>query len=1274
MDESPPNRRRRLPLGVWQILAIGLVAALALVALYYGISVAHESAFNDERAFRVLGDVSTQFRSLETSRAAILRYMPDRIKNTMPSCVAEGNAEFRQGTDAQTRTDFKSYLSRLDLVEARLCRSSPPGVAAAKASAGAAASSGDSSSDTAIDTSGDSAIVASLCKFAERNEVIFQVSGDRMITVWCTATGDYTLNEPFYRAAKHFISQDFFSETLLVLSDGTVLGEFPGHDTASTYSRVSLQFSVADTVNILNAQALIRMPARSSGDVQSTGTSDVAPAPRSLSDSSRQPIAFNHDVGRQNYRVYALPFAGTGNFIPDRMSSTLERKPDQSAVGAKAPETAGAAGEIVRNEAAPNQDHAFYVVGLRRLDLPNTIIHALWPGGLWLLTLLIPLSILAWPLLKLEFGHSMDSISKRRAIACILGAVLIPVLLIVAAASMWNYLELKTWASLNSATYAGKIDRTIRQQLVDGAEILNSYASVYDGIGPCDSPEPASAASSGRQNRWTSVFASCQTNSPAAPSNQPPLLSFDNKRKPIYAVLKNCNEENIQKQICSTVQVYASPLQEPEFNWSPFRSVLALDATGKRNGPVLTSFKPVELKQNLNLSSREYFQALKAGEAWDVKDAAGHQVDVVAERLFNSTDASKTLQLAVPRCRADGVSGASPFCGIISGSMRVHNFLIAEPPPLLRFAVIDTDNGTVVFHSNDSRSLAENFFLESELAPLLYAAIGAKQPMSYPGKYIGDPHNFYYKPIVGTPWGVVVFFPAKELGDLSFRAGSAAISAYLSVALTLLLIGIFARWLWCNFLAPKSPHVSLFERLWPKLPLAPRYFVFSRWYPSIWALAALVIATIAGFAGYIGAAVAFAILVIFALAASFRRPWKSGASTDSVTPIRREQAFVETHVCLLFVVSILPAYLFFISFSHLQLQGLLRDELAQTARQMERRFDLIRTDLQHWAPTGEDWQPSKYPTLWTLVSSPNLGISGSTDKGVDTVDPNAPPMDLSLSVFAKLIWKSVADSEEQRRRIELLDHTESDESICRLSPKEDVEQCTVKLFDRAKGTIWMKLPPTLKLFSDKFDWYWPTFCAVAFAFAGVWIGTRFVCRALTRGLIGLNASYMSRPALTHGHGASSGDAAESYTLERFRATWKSLSRPEQLLLYQLTLNHFVNPRNEGTVELLLKRDLIRIDPYPRLRSAEIGRFIRCVETNAHFEELRSTATRGVWKTIGLPLFIVLMILIAWLSWAAGGTMKALSAILLATIAFLGQISQLVSIARSGFSGTPKGDP
>jgi hypothetical protein len=1227
--------KQRLPLGLWQTLALGVAAALALGTLYYGVSLAHESVFNDERAFRVLGDVSTQFKSLETSRATILRTMPDGIKSTMPACLPEGNREFQKvqipewakgRTDtkeihAKIREKFEAYLSKLDIVEARLCRS--------EADAGKPAPPSGA---------------ALLCKDAQPGEVIFHVNGDRLTTEWCRQDEGvyYSLEEPFYKAARHFISQDFFSETLLTLFDGTVLGEFPASDTATAYSRVSLQHSVADTVNIFNAHGLIRTPAQSVADLQPSAASDSSSAPRSWSGSSRQPIAFNQSVGPQNYRVYALPFAGTGNFVPDL--------------------PAGAAAD----KNGEQLNHAFYVVGLRRLDVSNTIFHVLWPIGLGLLTLLIPLSVLAWPLVKLELGPASESVSRAKAVICVLAAILIPVFLIVAAASLWSYFELEAWSARNSESYADTIDRTIRQTLVDGAGILNTYSAVFDGQVPCEKRDPWSKPPSGQEEFWD-ARSKFKPPSPDKSEASWPLLGYDNGRHPIYAELADSGKNYIA---CSTVQLSASPTKPPELDWSPFRNVLALDAGGSRIGPVLTAFKPVDVKLDLNLGSREYFQALKAGEAWLVSDDAGHSAHVVAQRLFNRSDASKTLQLAISRCDPQGRLSTS-FCGIISGDLRMHNFLISEPPPLTRFAVIDTQTGTVVFHSDDSHSLAENFFLESELAPLLSAAIGAKQATSYSGRYIGDPHNFYYKPIAGTPWSVVVFFPEKDLADLPLRAGSAAISAYIGAALALLMIAAVARWLWCDLLFPDKPHGSALERLWPKPPLAPWYFKISRWHPSLWAVAALLTAAILGVPTGWAAIMALAVLVIAALPPFLLKKRNSRKSRELPPPIRREQAFVEVHASLLFVISIIPAYLLFASFSQLQFQGLVRDELARTAHQMERRFDLIRTDLQHWAPSTPDWKPTQYPTLWTLVTWPNLGISGSREEttavsGASTTEPR-------ISVFAKLIWESIADSTEQRRRLGFLAGGAADTSNCALFPKRYVERCSVVLFGRTPGTVWIKLPRATMLLSAEFDWFWPRFCTVVLAFALAWFGTRLVCRLLTRGLIGLNASYMPLSSIAPAAGDSAGESGDAYTANDFHAMWAPLSRPEKLLLYQLALHRIVNPRNAATVELLLeKKGLIRIDPFPKIQSVALEQLIRGAETSAQFEELQSTATKGTWKTVGPPLFIVLMVVIAWLSWSAGGTMKAVSAILLATVAFLGQMSQLIAMVRSGFMGTPKG--
>ena len=106
----------------------------------------------------------------------------------------------------------------------------------------------------------------------------------------------------------------------------------------------------------------------------------------------------------------------------------------------------------------------------------------------------------------------------------------------------------------------------------------------------------------------------------------------------------------------------------------------------------------------------------------------------------------------MPRCAPTDV-----FCGIVTGDSRVHALTAKIDPPLLRFAIIDRDSGTVLFHSDDSRSLAENFFTETEHDADLHAAMRLNTAGHFRGRYVGDPHRFYFKPIDAVPWAVVVF-------------------------------------------------------------------------------------------------------------------------------------------------------------------------------------------------------------------------------------------------------------------------------------------------------------------------------------------------------------------------------------------------------------------------------------------------------------------------------------------------------------------------------------
>ena len=101
------------------------------------------------------------------------------------------------------------------------------------------------------------------------------------------------------------------------------------------------------------------------------------------------------------------------------------------------------------------------------------------------------------------------------------------------------------------------------------------------------------------------------------------------------------------------------------------------------------------------------------------------------------------------------------------------------------------------------------------------------------------------------------------------------------------------------------------------------------------------------------------------------------------------------------------------------------------------------------------------------------------------------------------------------------------------------------------------------------------------------------------------------------------------------------------------------------MEHLLAAGLIQLDPWPELRWPELRPVVLASESAGEFARWQRDASKGAWRTVRVPLFVLLMVLVAWLTWAAGGSMKAMYAILLASVAFLGQLAQLFNFARTG---------
>jgi hypothetical protein len=186
------------------------------------------------------------------------------------------------------------------------------------------------------------------------------------------------------------------------------------------------------------------------------------------------------------------------------------------------------------------------------------------------------------------------------------------------------------------------------------------------------------------------------------------------------------------------------------------------------------------------------------------------------------------------------------------------------------------------------------------------------------------------------------------------------------------------------------------------------------------------------------------------------------------------------------------------------------------------------------------------------------------------------------------------------------------------------------------------------------------------ALAAILMAARTLARFLARRLFGLAASY-TPTKLPSPQRKGPGGATMSKT------AWEGFSEAKRKQLYDLARGRLPNPRNEEVIcELLQDGRFVVLKPWPQIRSPNLCREIIKAVKPADLSAWQRAATTSTWRTVRTPLFVVLAALVGWLTWSAGGSMKIVSTILVGGIAFLGQLLQLFSLARSPTSAKPSG--
>ena len=183
---------------------------------------------------------------------------------------------------------------------------------------------------------------------------------------------------------------------------------------------------------------------------------------------------------------------------------------------------------------------------------------------------------------------------------------------------------------------------------------------------------------------------------------------------------------------------------------------------------------------------------------------------------------------------------AGRFCAaLVTQPVSVYNAVL---PSAFQFAVLAPD-GTVVFHSDPTRNLRENFLAETDRDPNVRSRIRMRSAGPITTDYLGHPHRMYVLPVnFGNQdglWTIVVFrdLHMEEVMNLEILSLVSILSSLYSATLALVVLSLIrARkvkssrpWFW-----PDSRKSGIYQRLVvANLFAAVALLVLSYWFHGI---------------------------------------------------------------------------------------------------------------------------------------------------------------------------------------------------------------------------------------------------------------------------------------------------------------------------------------------------------------------------------------------------------------------------------------------------------
>ncbi len=223
-------------------------------------------------------------------------------------------------------------------------------------------------------------------------------------------------------------------------------------------------------------------------------------------------------------------------------------------------------------------------------------------------------------------------------------------------------------------------------------------------------------------------------------------------------------------------------------------TVLAINGDGNSTLPSIYYQENNAPPKVLTLAHRDYYKKVRDYQGWQpelcltVKDKKNNPRcttfnNVYIQRVLNMSDGTRGTSISMPMY--DPKESKKPKGELVNipvdrlaytlgADVILPSLSLAAPAPNdFTYMVIDRNNGDVLFHSDESRTLVENLFYagngKSNLSQWIKAGLDHYPKLSkkiIKGDYHGQPGRFILIPAPLDAWAIVVFYPNDSLDAL----------------------------------------------------------------------------------------------------------------------------------------------------------------------------------------------------------------------------------------------------------------------------------------------------------------------------------------------------------------------------------------------------------------------------------------------------------------------------------------------------------------------------